>query len=310
MKKIILSIFVSFLMSSTAFAVDLPVNANLPAVFGENVAGNVIYKKPVTVFTGNDYNDILTAYNLRLQQGSFCSLPLNYAENINNTVVYGHRSMGYTPIEFNRVLEAYNLSLSPYDVCPNDLTRLNYAHVENNQVVLHKNVMLYSPSELAMVLAAYKLPKEPLKGNVVMDNDDTDNDGVVNIQDACPDTPAGFKVNKLGCWEIDNKVYFAVDSAKINPSDMPDLFDTGLGIIKTPTLNIQIDGYADSTGSKEYNQKLSERRAMAVKSYLVEKAGVDASRLTIKGYGESQPVMSNETKVDRSQNRRVEFTTM
>lgn len=306
MKKIILSIFVSFLLSSTAFAVELPETANLPPVFAKNVDGNIVYKESATAFTGNDYNSIFSAYNLRLKLGTFCSLPLNFAENVDGNVVYGNRSMGYSPLEFNSALQAYDLSLSAEDVITYDLAQLNYAHVEDGQVILHKTVILYTPSELSRVLAAYKLPPELAMDPMDMDQDD---DGVIDARDLCPDTVAGLKVNDRGCWMIEEKVLFAFDSAKINPSYMPTLFDTGLLIMKNPMLNIQIDGHADSTGSDAYNQKLSEKRAMAVKSYLVDKAYVDENRLSIKGYGESQPAVPNNSKENRAKNRRVEFTT-
>ncbi|PZO31710.1 MAG: flagellar motor protein MotB, partial [Betaproteobacteria bacterium] len=65
-------------------------------------------------------------------------------------------------------------------------------------------------------------------------------------------------------------------------------------------------GHTDSIGSDAYNQKLSERRAQAVKDYMVSK-GVAADRIQIKGMGESQPVADNKTKEGRAKNRRVEI---
>ena len=65
-------------------------------------------------------------------------------------------------------------------------------------------------------------------------------------------------------------------------------------------------GYTDNTGSEEYNQKLSEDRAKAVAEYAAF-TGVDAERMTIIGYGESDPVADNSTATGRQQNRRVEI---
>ena len=73
-----------------------------------------------------------------------------------------------------------------------------------------------------------------------------------------------------------------------------------------PDLNIEIQGYTDSTGEEDYNVQLSQRRAESVMSYLVSR-GIDPDRLTAKGYGSVNPVASNDTPQGRAKNRRVEF---
>ena len=73
-----------------------------------------------------------------------------------------------------------------------------------------------------------------------------------------------------------------------------------------PDLRIEIQGHTDSQGRKDYNLKLSERRAQTVKSFLII-YGIDASRMTTKGYGPDKPVASNETDEGRALNRRVEL---
>jgi len=73
-----------------------------------------------------------------------------------------------------------------------------------------------------------------------------------------------------------------------------------------PDLNVVIEGHTDSVGSNAYNQKLSQERANAVKKYMVEKNGINAGRITPKGFGEEQPIASNATKEGRAKNRRVE----
>jgi OOP family OmpA-OmpF porin len=69
---------------------------------------------------------------------------------------------------------------------------------------------------------------------------------------------------------------------------------------------VVIEGHTDNTGKKAYNQKLSEKRANSVKSYLTKQFGTEESRLTAKGYGMSKPIDSNKTKAGRQNNRRVE----
>jgi OOP family OmpA-OmpF porin len=74
-----------------------------------------------------------------------------------------------------------------------------------------------------------------------------------------------------------------------------------------PSLNAQVQGNTDNIGSAEYNMGLSLRRAKSVKAYLVNK-GVAASRMTIRGFGFSRPVATNDTDEGRALNRRVELT--
>ena len=74
----------------------------------------------------------------------------------------------------------------------------------------------------------------------------------------------------------------------------------------TQLRSLEVDGYTDSIGSDAYNEKLSLRRANAVKEYL-QQHGVAASRMTVKGFGKSNPVASNATPEGRAQNRRVEL---
>jgi OOP family OmpA-OmpF porin len=69
---------------------------------------------------------------------------------------------------------------------------------------------------------------------------------------------------------------------------------------------VEVAGHTDSVGSEEYNMGLSDRRANSVKDYLISQ-GITATRLTARGYGESQPVASNDTDAGRAQNRRVEL---
>jgi OOP family OmpA-OmpF porin len=136
---------------------------------------------------------------------------------------------------------------------------------------------------------------------------DEDQDGVLDADDRCPGTPRGAKVDARGCWSIPH-LNFAFDSAKIESKYQPEL-DQLVGVLKNnPSVDIRIDGYTDSTGPEDYNQGLSQRRAQSVRSYLVD-AGVDGSRLTAKGFGESNPAYPNDTKENRAANRRTELVT-
>jgi len=98
---------------------------------------------------------------------------------------------------------------------------------------------------------------------------------------------------------------FATDSATLMPGAQPELQRVADVLRQYPETNIQIAGHTDSQGNEVYNQQLSERRAQAVRTALVG-MGVDPSRVTTIGYGESRPIVGNDTASGRQQNRRVE----
>jgi OOP family OmpA-OmpF porin len=146
-----------------------------------------------------------------------------------------------------------------------------------------------------------------LLNGVPADNDD-DGDGVLNSVDQCPDTPAGAKVDRNGCWYYhgDKGALFAFDSAEINP-DLAPLFDNAVLVMeRNPALTVMIEGHTDNIGPAAYNMKLSERRAQSVKDYMV-KMGVDPARMETVGFGESDPADTNDTEEGRAFNRRVEY---
>ena len=104
-------------------------------------------------------------------------------------------------------------------------------------------------------------------------------------------------------------INFDFDKAVVKPEFAP-VLDVAAGILKERSnLKVVVEGHTCNMGSEAYNQKLSERRAKAVKEYLVKK-GVKADNLSTAGYGELQPMANNKTKSGREMNRRVEFKIM
>jgi outer membrane protein OmpA-like peptidoglycan-associated protein len=144
---------------------------------------------------------------------------------------------------------------------------------------------------------------------------DSDNDGVIDDKDECPGTPAGTKVEASGCpatvkaiednWVLKG-VNFETSSDKIKSESFGAL-DEAAGVLKARSkVRVQIQGHTDNMGDEKANQQLSDRRAVSVKNYLVNK-GVSASQLETIGYGESMPIADNKTVAGRAQNRRIEF---
>jgi len=136
---------------------------------------------------------------------------------------------------------------------------------------------------------------------------DDDNDGVENSVDKCPTTKAGLKVDKNGCAiTIKIEALFIYDTSTITPeTDMQKILDFAKFLNENKMYGTIINGHTDSVGSLKYNQKLSERRAIAIKNILIEN-GVEASRIKTIGYGEVKPIATNKTKEGRALNRRIE----
>ena len=98
---------------------------------------------------------------------------------------------------------------------------------------------------------------------------------------------------------------FDTDSYNLRETTKNNLADLSATLKKYDDTNILIEGHTDNTGEQTYNQKLSENRADAVESFLVQQ-GIKDSRVTTKGYGENQPLDSNDSETGRQKNRRVE----
>lgn len=150
---------------------------------------------------------------------------------------------------------------------------------------------------------------------------DSDGDGVLDGIDKCPGTPAGREVDAEGCGEFEaalaqgrlilRDVNFAFNSFVL-AQDSQDNLDRVAVALRTaianrPGISIEVQGHTDAIGSESYNQGLSEQRAAAVRDYVVSVEPSIAGVLTTAGYGESQPIASNDTDDGRAQNRRVEF---
>lgn len=163
-----------------------------------------------------------------------------------------------------------------------------------------------------------KCPGTPV--GVSVDNDgcpvDSDKDGVVDYLDECPGTPAGVAVDAKGCTLEAAKKYCD------KPSVIAITFDTNKAVVKAeyydeldklgnflkefPTSKGTISGYTDAVGNKAANIKLSQKRAESVRTYIINKFGIDGNRITAKGFGPAKPIASNKTASGKAKNRRIE----
>jgi outer membrane protein OmpA-like peptidoglycan-associated protein len=147
---------------------------------------------------------------------------------------------------------------------------------------------------------------------------DSDGDGILDPEDACPTQagPADPDPKKNGCpkaqiaggqIKIIEQVQFATASAKILPASDP-VLEAVLKIMQDhPEIaRIGVEGHTDNRGAKGYNKDLSRRRAASVVKWLVDH-GIDKKRLESAGFGQENPIDTNDTEAGRQNNRRVEF---
>ncbi|WP_332033347.1 OmpA family protein [Kaistella sp.] len=124
------------------------------------------------------------------------------------------------------------------------------------------------------------------------------------------ETLPGAEVERVGegikVTMKENMVNFGFDSSDLTPAAKANLDKLAQVLKNNMDTNINIYGHTDSKGTDAYNLSLSERRAAAVKNYLVSQ-GVSASRMFTMGVGEREPIASNDTDAGRAENRRVEF---
>lgn len=149
---------------------------------------------------------------------------------------------------------------------------------------------------------------------------DLDNDGdtVPDVKDQCPNTIGSAEVEPLGCptnslvvvtdceVKITQQIHFEYNKATIRKVSY-NVLDAVVEVLdKNSNIKIEVQGHTDNRGAAAYNKQLSNRRAQSVMQYLVSH-GIDADRLTSKGYGFDQPLVPNTSDQNRALNRRVQF---
>jgi OOP family OmpA-OmpF porin len=315
MKKII----VLMLSAALCLAMSLP---SLALELTPDAAAK-IHKSP-TAYSPDTFNAILEAAGLRLEAAAVSGIPASYAKVSDGNIVFGKKPTAYRPSELHAILTAYGLTLSPEEVNA-ELGATNYAKVVDGNIVFGKEPAAYGGETLAAILGAYMLPQAPAPepapapapapspapipapapAPAPEGPGDADGDGVTDDIDQCPRTPAGARVDSRGCWILHNYL-FDFDKAILKSQYHSDLDDVARVLRNNPTVRVEIQGHTDSIGTAKYNQRLSERRARAVEVYLMN-SGIESSRLTVRGFGETTPADTNATRAGRANNRRVEL---
>lgn len=140
---------------------------------------------------------------------------------------------------------------------------------------------------------------------------DQDHDGVLDSKDKCPSTAMGVVVNSLGCSKTETAVFKIKVEFEAGKTNLQDKYLSEIeelaGLMKSnPEALVEIAGHTDNTGSEKLNTTLSGQRAKSVADALVQKHGIDSTRIKSTGYGPTKPIADNSTLDGRKQNRRVE----
>ncbi|MPX91235.1 OmpA family protein [Salinivibrio sp. VYel1] len=155
---------------------------------------------------------------------------------------------------------------------------------------------------------------EPMEDTVTQTRDltDSDKDGVIAARDQCGDSVEQAKVNNEGCpsqrieqESFELNVQFATASAQVREDQYADIRRLADFMRRYPQATVTIEGHASKVGNAEYNMALSQRRAEAIANVLVTQFYIDKNRVDAKGFGETQPLIDDESDRANEQNRRV-----
>lgn len=148
---------------------------------------------------------------------------------------------------------------------------------------------------------------------------DNDKDKVLDVDDMCPNEPGPADKDPKGCPQkpalavvteseikITQQIHFEYNKAIIRPESFPVVDAVAEILKKYPDMTMEIQGHTDNKGGADYNKRLSDQRAAAVRQYLVEH-GISPTRLTSHGYGLERPLVPNDSDNNRALNRRVQF---
>ena len=141
---------------------------------------------------------------------------------------------------------------------------------------------------------------------------DQDKDGVIDARDHCSSTPIGDAVDTNGCAKasstllsVDLNILFDSGKAIVRPKFYPEVMKLATFLKDHPSSKVVIEGYTDNVGAEDINKALSQKRATAIADVLIDSFRVSPKRVEAIGYGETNPIATNDTAEGRANNRRV-----
>jgi outer membrane protein OmpA-like peptidoglycan-associated protein len=280
----------TFAMSTMSFGIELTaqqagtLKGSVHGVYVTDVkGGKVVYTEAATAYRPSEWDTILRAYELSLADNMVSSLPRGYATSSSGKTVFSEAATAFSPNGYHAIFTAYGLQLDSGCI-QGTIGKIPYALkvAGDGKVTLGDNATAFRGTEYAAILACYNLPaKAKVEKAAAVESDRT-------------------------AWVVASDYLFDFDKSVIKKQYYSKLDEVAALIKKDPKLRVEIQGHTDSVGSDKYNMGLSKRRAEAVRTYFIKKAGISADRLTAVGFGESKPVAPNTTKEGRAKNRRVE----
>ena len=227
-----------------------------------------------------------------------------YPDNFDKFAPYGNFGAGFVTGDLGKGVHLRGEGRYVYD----NVRQVNGQRgIEDVRVNLGVEISLWDKPEVVAAPEAKTQVVEVVKTTGL---EDSDGDGIVDSKDKCPGTPPNTRVDGDGCplpkvLQLKG-VTFEFNKDRLRP-DSKTVLDTVVEIMKRyPDMKVEVAGHTDNVGSDSYNQKLSEKRANAVRQYLMQ-AGIPGDNMTAVGYGEKEPIATNDTDEGRELNRRVEL---
>lgn len=204
------------------------------------------------------------------------------------------------------------------------MVKSNSGSFDNNLVLMggltysfeqkvHESILTASTPEPTPVIVSAGVAEKPVDTTVpkapvtVAEAIDSDNDGILDPKDQCPNTASGFKTDENGCpLKATINDHFVFNSDYIDSTAASEIRAFVVFMKENTLYKATITGHTDSIGTPENNQIVSEKRANNVKEALISQ-GIAPERLTALGKGESMPIVSNMLKAGRAENRRIEI---